>query len=39
LEALKQERLKNAPPPPSLPKELPGPVKSLAAGQKAVDKA
>jgi phage shock protein A len=39
LEALKQERRKNAAPPPSLPKELPGPVKSLAAGQKAIDKA
>ena len=39
LEALKQERRKNAAPPPSLPKELPGPVKSLAAGQKGVDKA
>jgi phage shock protein A len=39
LEALKQERLKNTPPPPSLPKELPEPIQSLAAGQKAGDKA
>jgi len=39
LEALKQERRKNAPPPPTLPKELPAPGRSLAAGQQAGDKA
>src|SRR5579885_2663278 len=36
LEALKQERRKN--PPPVLPKELPGPSKSLAAGQQSGDR-
>ena len=40
LEALKQERRKNAPPPPSLPKELAGPGRTMAAGQQpAGDKA
>lgn len=39
LEALKQERRKNAPPPPSLPKELPGPSRSIAASQQGGDKA
>ena len=33
LEALKQERRKNAPPPPSVPKEIAAPSRSLAAGQ------
>jgi phage shock protein A len=39
LEALKRERQKNTPPPPTLPKELPAPGASLTASQPSGDKA